>query len=160
MPRIARHVEPLPEETLAEAEAEFQRAALKALEGQIPIQRELADRLGWPETTLSSALKGRRFTFKSWPRICKALGLDPIDELVRGRAELRKSEDEARERAYRGMLDRMGADSIVVFWRTLPALERSRVLEALLEREAPDSGGAPDSVSPDSGDDEPSAETG
>lgn len=130
MPRTTRTIEPLPEKILENAASDFVSCALKALEGQIPNQSELARRLGWPETTLSSALKGR-FTFRSWPKICMALGKDPIDELARGRSELRKEEDASREDAYRAMLERAEADTMVTFWRTLPTAERERVLELL-----------------------------
>lgn len=140
MPRKARPVDPLPEEILEAAADEFLKCALKALQGQIPNQRELADRLDWPETTLSSALKGR-FTFTTWPKICKALGRDPIDELVRGRARLRKEEDQARETAYRSMLERAQADTMVSFWKQLPPGEKSRVLE-MLNRESAAAGEA------------------
>lgn len=132
MPRTARHVDPLPEEILEAAASEFQTCAVKALEGQIPNQRELADRLGWPETTLSSALKGH-FTFNTWPKICRALDRDPIDELVRGRSELSKAEDQNRETAYRRMLERAEADTMVSFWRKLSPEEKSRVLVLLNE---------------------------
>ena len=132
MPRIAHPVDPLPEDVLEAAAAEFMRCAVKALEGQIPNQRELADRLGWPETTLSSALKGR-FTFTSWPKICRALGKDPIDELVRGRSELSKAEDRSREKAYRRMLERAEADTMLSFWRKLSPEEKSRVRSLLNE---------------------------
>lgn len=135
MPRIARPVEQLPEDVLEEAAADFMRCALKALEGQIPNQRELANRLGWPETTLSSALQGR-FTFTTWPKICRALGRDPIEELIRGRAEIRKSEDEERENALRRMLERAEADTMVAFWRKLPRDERDRVVTLLSEDRA------------------------
>ncbi|HEX9658803.1 MAG TPA: hypothetical protein VGA18_00820 [Rhodothermales bacterium] len=131
MPRIARPIEQLPEDVLEEAALEFQRCALKALEGQIRNQRELADRLGWPESTLSSALQGH-FTFHTWPKICRALGRDPIAELARGRAELRRAEDQDREDAYRQMLERAEADTMVAFCRKLPSRERSRVVELLL----------------------------
>ena len=134
MPRIARPVDQLPEDVLDAAASELRQCAMKALEGLIPNQRELADRLGWPETTLSSALQGR-FTFESWPKICRALGRDPIEELVRGRAELRKSEDEARAEAYRRMLERAQADTMVSFWRRLPPEERKRVVRWLNEED-------------------------
>lgn len=134
MPKIARPIEQLPDEVLDTAASELRRCALKALEGLVPNQRELADRLGWPETTLSSALQGR-FTFDSWPKICRALGRDPIEELVRGRAELRKSEDEARAEAYRRMLERAQADTMVSFWRRLPPEERKRVVRWLNEED-------------------------
>jgi hypothetical protein len=132
MPRIARPVDPLPQEILEAAASEFMTCAMKALEGQIANQRELADRLGWPETTLSSALKGH-FTFNTWPKICRALGKDPIDELVRGRSELSKEEDQSREEAYRRMLERAEADTMFSFWRKLPAEERSRLLVLMKE---------------------------
>lgn len=132
MPRTARLVDPLPEDVLEAAASEFMTCALKALEGQIANQRELADRLGWPETTLSSALKGR-FTFNSWPKICRALGKDPIDELVRGRSELSKAEDRSREKAYRRMLERAEADTMLSFWRKLSPEEKSRVRSLLNE---------------------------
>ena len=89
MSRIARKVDRIPKDILEVAVADFARCALKALEGEIANQRELADRLGWPQTTLSSALKGK-FTFRSWPAICRALTLDPIHALVRGREKLRE----------------------------------------------------------------------
>lgn len=130
MPRTARPIDPLPEEVLEAAAADFTRCALAALEGQIQNQRELADRLGWPETTLSSALKGH-FTFNTWPKICRALGWDPIDALARGRSELRKTEDQNRADAYRRMLERAQADTMVAFWKRLPPAEQSRVLKLL-----------------------------
>jgi hypothetical protein len=130
MPRTARTIDTLPEEILEAAAAEFMKCALAAINGQVPNQRELADRLGWPETTLSSALQGR-FTFRTWPKICRALGRDPIDELVRGRDELRKAEDQDRAEAYRRMLERAEADTMVALWRKLPPAEQSRVLEFL-----------------------------
>jgi hypothetical protein len=130
MPRTARHIVPLPEEVLEAAATEFQRCAVAALKGQVQNQRELADRLGWPETTLSSALKGR-FTFRTWPMICRALGRDPIDELARGRAELRKAEDRDREDAYRRMLERAEADTMLALCKRLSPAERSRVLDLL-----------------------------
>ena len=132
MPRTARPVDPLPEEILEAAASEFMTCAMKALEGQIANQRELADRLGWPETTLSSALKGR-FTFHTWPKICRALGRDPIDELVRGRSELSKEENRSREAAYRRMLERAEADTMLSFWRKLSPEEKSRLLTLMTE---------------------------
>lgn len=132
MPRTARPIEQLHEEILDAAASEFKQCALKALEGQIPNQRELADRLGWPETTLSSALQGK-LTFRSWPKICHALGRDPIDELVRGRSELSRAEDRDRELAYRRMLERAEADTMISFWRRLPPEEKQRVVRWLTE---------------------------
>lgn len=132
MPRTARAVEPLPEEILEDAATWFRRCALKALEGLIPNQRELADRLGWPETTLSSALQGR-FTFDTWPKICKALGRDPIDELVRGRRGVIEAEDAEREAAYRRMLEDAQADTMIQFWKALSADQRERVAARLAE---------------------------
>jgi hypothetical protein len=132
VPRIARPIEQLPEEILEEAASEFMRCALKGLEGLIPNQRELADRLGWPETTLSSALKGH-LTFHTWPKICRALGRDPIDELARGRAELQKTEDQDREMALRRMLERAEGDTLMCFWRKLPRDERVRLTRLMAE---------------------------
>ena len=137
MPRRARRVRRIPEESLQEAATEFLASALKAIEGKIPNQRELAERLNWPETSLSSALQGR-FTFKTWPRICRALGRDPIDELVRGRELLREEREAARAEqqaardvTYREMLERAQADTMVALWRMLPPAERARVAEEL-----------------------------
>ena len=135
MPRTARKVDRIPKDILEAATVDFPRCALKALEGQIANQRELADRLGWPETTLSSALKGR-FTFRSWPMICRALGLDPIDALVRGREKMREDEDRAREASYRQMIERAEADTLVEFWCKLPVSERQRVTKRLNELES------------------------
>ena len=137
MPRTARPIDPLPQKVLEDAATEFMSCALAALEGQIPNQRELADRLGWPETTLSTSLQGR-FTFNTWPKICRALGRDPIDELTRGRAELRKAEDDQRADAYRRMLERAEADTMVAFWKRLPGTEQERVLQLLNGTPPPD----------------------
>ena len=146
MPRRARRVYPIPEKSLEEAATEFLASALKALEGEIRNQRELAARLNWPETSLSSALQGR-FTFKTWPRICRALDRDPIDELVRGRDLLREElevaraeQQAARELTYREMLERAQADTMVALWRTLPSAERARVAD-VLAAERPTSSG-------------------
>ncbi len=74
-------LQPIPEEVLKAAVEEFLACALAGIEGRVSSQRRLSILLGWAESTVSSALKGR-FTFNSWPRICRALGLDPIDVLV------------------------------------------------------------------------------
>jgi hypothetical protein len=138
VPRIARLIDSLPAEVLEAAAVEFLGAALKALEGQIPNRRELADRLGWSPTTVHNALKGH-FTFSTWPKICRALERDPIDELVRGRAELIRSRadlrvaDREREDAYRVMVERAEGDTMVVFWRRLSLEERGRVARLLVE---------------------------
>ena len=141
MPSTARPVDPLPEEVLEAAVTEFKRCAVKALEGLVPNKRKLANRLGWPETTLGSALKGG-FTFHSWAKICRALGRDPIDELVRGRAELRKTEEETRAEAYlerseafRQMLELAQVDAMVAFWRRLSPEERELVRRQLIEED-------------------------
>ena len=148
MPRIARTVASIPEEDLEAAAADFARCALKALQGRVLNQRELADRLGWPATTVSSALKGR-FTFRSWPKICKALGLDPIDELVRGRREILREEEERRAVEYRLLLRRAEADAMVALWRKLPAAERARVLDLMKKDVSP--GRSPDEPDGSSG---------
>ncbi len=59
MTRHILRIEPVPEEDLKGAVEEFLACALKALEGQLPSQRQLAALLNWPETTLSTALKQR-----------------------------------------------------------------------------------------------------
>jgi hypothetical protein len=132
VPRIARPIDQLPEEVLKAAAAEFMAAALKALEGQIPIKRELAHRLGWPDTTLGGVLRGC-FTFDTWPKICRALERDPVDELVRGREELRREQDRKRENAYQRMRERVEVDTMVAFYRTLSFEERIRVARQLAE---------------------------
>lgn len=137
-------MEPLPEEELQAAAEEFVAWALEALQGQLPSQRELAKRLGWPASTLSSYLRGN-LTLARWAQICRALGRDPIDELVRGREELRRAEEERRqaederrraedsdrETSYRRMLERAEADTMVAFWKRLPADDQARVLDEL-----------------------------
>lgn len=136
MSRKARPpIDSLPTEILEAAASEFLSCALKALEGQIENQRDLAARLGWPTSTLNSALKGG-FTFSSWPKICCALGRDPIYELARGRVRLRAERDQQREESYRLMLERTEADTMVALWRKLSASEQLRVRE-LLNAEAP-----------------------
>ncbi len=133
MGRRIHTIEPVPEEDLKAAVEEFLACALKALEGQIPSQRQLAARLDWPETTLSSALQGR-FTFNTWPRICRALGKDPIDALVRGRDALRAQRESDREQRYREMLERTRADTMIALWEKLPRSERKRVAERLAQK--------------------------
>ena len=132
MSRRVPMADPLPEEDLKAAVEEFLACALKALEGQIPSQRKLAALLDWPETTLSSALKGR-FTFNTWPRICRALGKDPIDALVRGRDVLRAQRESDREQSYREMLERTRAETMIALWKKLPREERARVAERLAQ---------------------------
>ena len=128
MSRRILTVEPVPEKDLEAAVEEFLACAMKGLEGYIPSQRQLAALLGCPETTLSSALRGR-FTFNTWPRICRALGKDPIDALVRGRDVLQAQRESDREERYREMLERVRADTMIAFWEKLPRSERTRVAE-------------------------------
>ncbi len=123
----------MPDEGLKAAVEEFLACALKALEGQIPSQRLLAALLDWPETTLSSALQGR-FTFNTWPKICRALGKDPIDALVRGRDVLRAQRESDREQRYRGMLEHTRAETMIALWEKLPRSERKRVAERLAQK--------------------------
>ncbi len=133
--RRIHRVDPVPEEDLKAAVEEFLACALKALEGKIPSQRQLAALLDWPETTLSSALRGR-FTFRTWPRICRALGKDPIDALVRGRDVLRAQRESDREQRYREMLERTRAETMIALWEKLPRSERKRVAERLAQKNA------------------------
>ncbi len=132
MSRRVYRIDPIPEEDLQAAVEEFLACALKALEGQISNQRYLAARLDWPETTLSSALQGR-FTFNSWPRICRALGQDPIDALVRGREVLRAQRESEREQRYREMLESTQAETMVALWKKLPSREQARVMAQLAD---------------------------
>ncbi len=133
MSRRIHRVDPVPEEDLKAAVEEFLVCALKSLEGEVPSQRQLAALLDWPETTLSSALRGR-FTFNTWPRICRALGKDPIESLVRGREVLRAQRESDREQRYREMLERTRADTMIALWEKLPRCERTRVAERLAQK--------------------------
>ena len=88
-------------------------------------------------STVSSALKGR-FTFNSWPRICHALGLDPIDTLARGREALhdqrvrdREQRELAQAEVFREMLEDTRIETTVSFWRLLPPEKRARLVRRL-----------------------------
>ena len=88
---------------------------------------------------MSAALKGR-FTFSSWPRLCRALGQDPIDALVRGREALRAQQQRFQERrqqeqaaVFREMLEDTRIETMVSFWRKLPAEKRVRLAGQLAE---------------------------
>ncbi len=140
MPRGLHRVDPVPKEDQRAAVEEFLACAMKALEGQIPSQRQLAALLGWPETTLSSAIRGR-FTFRTWPQICRALGKDPIDALVRGRDVLRAQRESDREQRYREMLERTRADTMIALWEKLPRCERARVAEHFARETGREGGG-------------------
>ncbi len=130
MSRRARKVDRLAAEVLGAAAEEFRAWAVKALEGQVPNQRELARRLGWGQTTVSFALRGR-FTFASWPKICRALDKDPIDLLARGRDRLREERQKARDAAFRRTMERDAAEEMISLWETLSPEGRARVVELL-----------------------------
>lgn len=139
MPRPVKTLEPLPEEDLKAAVDEFLACAVHALEGRVPSQRRLSIMLGWAESTVSSALRGR-FTFSSWPRICRALGIDPIDALVRGREGLRlqrqrahEQEQLARAAPFSEMLEDTRIETMISFWRRLPPEKRLTVAGQLAE---------------------------
>ncbi len=138
MPRPVQIVEPIPAEDMKAAVDEFLACALQGLEGRVSSQRKLAIQLDWAESTVSSALKGR-FTFSSWPRICHALGLEPIDALVRGRQELRVQREKAHEQSqmaqaavFREMLEDTRIETMVSFWRKLPPEKRVKVAGRLV----------------------------
>ncbi len=142
MPRSVQTIDPIPEEDLRTAVDEFLACALKAIEGQVPSQRKLAVLLGWAESTVSAALKGR-FTFSSWPRLCRALGQDPIDALVRGREALRAQRQRAHEQlqqeqvaVFREMLEDTRIETVVSFWRKLPPEKRARLAERITRETA------------------------
>ncbi len=93
-------------------------------------QRELATRLGWGQTTVSFALRGR-FTFQSWPKICRALDKDPVDALARGRDLLREERKMAREAALRQTMERDAAEQMISLWEALSPEGRARIVELL-----------------------------
>ena len=135
--RPTQTIEAIPEDALNAAAEEFLACALAGLDGQVPRQRKLAVLLGWAESTVSSALRGR-FTFNSWPKICRALGLDPIDTLIRGREALRVRRERACEQqqlaqaaVFREMLEDTRIETMVSFWRELPPEKRTRLAERL-----------------------------
>lgn len=137
MSRPVQTIDPLPEEELKAAADEFLACALKAVEGHALSQRKLAVLLGWAESTVSAALKGR-FTFSSWPKICRALGQDPIDALVRGRERLRVQREKAHEQrqvaqaaVFREMLEDTRVETMISFWRKLPPEKRARLVDRL-----------------------------
>ena len=137
--RPTQMVKPLPEKDLKAATEEFLACALAGLDGRVDRQRKLAILLDWAESTVSTALKGR-FTFQSWPRICHALGLDPIDTLVRGREALRIQRERAQERRqmaqaamFREMLEDTRIETMVLFWRNLPSEKQTRLAERLAQ---------------------------
>ncbi len=140
--RPTQTVQPLPEKELEAVVEEFLACALAGLEGQVSSQRKLATMIGWAESTVSSALKGR-FNFKSWPRICRALGLDPIDTFVRGREALRLQRERAHEQrqlaqavVFREMLEDTRIETMVSFWRKLPPEKRARLAERITRETA------------------------
>lgn len=135
MPRSAQAVEPLEEKKLEDAVTAFRRVAARALKGRVPNQRVLANRLAMPETTLSSALRGQRFTFETWPQICAGLDLDPVEALVEGQALLRQDQDRAREVAYRKMLEAAECDTMIALSGQLSSEEKARIVAALSQEE-------------------------
>ncbi len=135
-------VRPIPEKDLKGVVEEFLACALKGLEGQVSSQRKLAILLDWAESTVSSALRGR-FTFQSWPRICRALGQDPIDALVRGREALRDQRVRDRDQrelaqaaVFREMLEDTRIETTVSFWRKLPPEKQARLAQRLAREPA------------------------
>ncbi len=140
--RPTQTVQPLPEKELNAAIEEFLACALSGLDGQVSNQRKLAIMIGWAESTVSSALKGR-FTFSSWPKICRVLGLDPIDTLVRGREALRVQRERNHEQrqlaqaaVFREMLEDTRIETMVSFWRQLPPKERARLADRITRETA------------------------
>ncbi len=67
-------------------------------------------------------------------KICRALGKDPIDALVRGRDVLRAQRESDREQRYREMLEHTRAETMIALWEKLPRSERKRVAERLAQK--------------------------
>ena len=127
--------EPLAEDILQEHAEELQAYGLTLIRNAVTNQRALAQRLGWPPTTLNEVVHGRiPLDFRKWAQICYALSLDPVDALIKGREMYRADKEERRHAGYREMLDKRDLETIVSLARELSADKRREIAARIMEK--------------------------